>query len=137
MQPTPADPATFKELTWDGEGGEAYAHIAASISTPPKSGTPESFSLDQNYPNPFNPTTNFGFRISDFSAKDGSAYGGGFVSLKVFDVLGKEVSTLVSQIMVPGSHVVTWNAGDLPSGIYVYQMRMGSSVETKKCTLLR
>ena len=138
VQPTPADPATFKEMTWVGEGGESYAHVATNIAESPQTtGTPKSFSLDQNYPNPFNPSTNFGFRISDFSAKGGSAFGGGFVLLKVFDVLGREVAALVSEIMVPGSHIVTWNAKNLPSGVYVYQLRMGGSVETKKCILLR
>ena len=128
VQPAPEDPATFKEMTWVGEGGDAYAGLATNVSALPReSGTPQSCSLDQNYPTPFNPSTNFGFRISDF----------GFVTLKVFDVLGREVTTLVSDVMSAGSHVVTWNAADLPAGIYVYQMRIGGSMETKKCILVK
>ena len=128
VQPTPVDPATFKEMTWVGEGGDAYANLATNVRVfPHESGIPQSSSLDQNYPNPFNPSTTFGFQISDF----------GFVSLKVFDVLGREVTTLVSAIMSTGDHAVTWNAGDLPSGIYVYQMRVGSFVAMKKCMLVK
>ncbi|MCX6142129.1 MAG: T9SS type A sorting domain-containing protein [Ignavibacteriales bacterium] len=127
VQPIPADPATFKEITWAGEGGDAYANLTTGITAPPESGTPKTFSLDQNYPNPFNPATTFSFSIPSTS----------FVSLKVFDVLGREVTTLVSAIMSAGSHVVTWNAGALPSGIYVYQMWAGTSMETKKCMLIK
>jgi hypothetical protein len=126
--PAIADPSTFVEMTWVGEGGDAYANIAISIMTfPHESGTPKSFSLDQNYPNPFNPATTFSFRIPSTS----------FVSLKIFDLLGREVTTLVSDLMLTGRHNVTWNAGDLPSGIYVYQLRMGGSVATKKCILVK
>ena len=70
------------------------------------------FVLEQNYPNPFNPTTNFAFRISNF----------GFISLKVFDVLGREVASLVQGQKEAGSYSVQWNASDLPSGIYLYRL---------------
>ncbi|MBF8296025.1 MAG: hypothetical protein HW389_2570 [Bacteroidetes bacterium] len=74
--------------------------------------SPHGFSLYQNYPNPFNPTTNFEFRISNF----------GFVSLKVFDVLGREVALLVQEQKEAGYYVVQWNASGLPSGIYLCRL---------------
>jgi len=126
-QPTPVDAATFREMTWVGEGGEAYSNLATNIIAPHESGAPRSFSLDQNYPNPFNPTTTISYQL----------IANRFVSLKVYDVLGREVTTLLSGIMSAGGHIVTWRAGDLPGGIYVYQLRMGGSVETKKCMLVK
>ena len=83
--------------------------------------------LDQNYPNPFNPTTNIEFRIADF----------GFATLKVYDVLGREVATLVNETKVPGNYEVKFNAANLPSGIYFYRIQAGSFVEAKKMILLK
>lgn len=88
---------------------------------------PEIFSLAQNYPNPFNPATNIGFRIADF----------GFVSLKVYDLLGREVATLVNEEKPAGSYEVTFDASQLSSGVYLYRLNSGSFIETKKMTILK
>ena len=88
---------------------------------------PEGFSLDQNYPNPFNPTTKIKFSIPELS----------FVTLKVFDVVGNEIETLVNQEESAGSYDVQFSAIDLPSGIYFYQLRAGNFVETKKMILIK
>ena len=92
---------------------------------------PNDFILYQNYPNPFNPTTNIRFRISDR----------GFISLKVYDILGKEVTTLINEELSAGDYEVELNASagirDLVSGIYFYQLRAGSFVETKKMMYLK
>lgn len=88
---------------------------------------PASFRLDQNYPNPFNPVTTISFTLPSKS----------FVSLKVFDALGKEVSVLVSQELPGGRYSTKWNAGGLPSGVYFYRLQAGSFTETKKLVLLR
>lgn len=88
---------------------------------------PASFRLDQNYPNPFNPVTTISFTLPSKS----------FVSLKVFDALGKEVSILVSQELPGGTYSTKWNAGGLPSGVYFYRLQAGSFTETKKLVLLR
>ena len=98
-----------------------------SLSVQEREGVPNVFSLSQNYPNPFNPSTNFGFRIVEF----------GFVSLKVFDVLGREVATLVNEEMQPGSYEVTWDASRFPSGVYFYRLTAGSFHSTKKLSLIR
>jgi hypothetical protein len=94
---------------------------------------PTVYSLSQNYPNPFNPTTNIEFRISNF----------GFVSLKVFDVLGNEVATLVDEEKPAGSYEVKFDGSGLSSGIYLYKLTAGnpasgtSFVETKKLILMK
>ncbi|MBK8552561.1 MAG: T9SS type A sorting domain-containing protein [Ignavibacteria bacterium] len=76
---------------------------------------PGNFSLSQNYPNPFNPVTKLEFRISDY----------GFVSLKVYDVLGNEVRTLVNEKKSAGSYTITFDGSNLSSGIYFYKLTAG------------
>ena len=88
---------------------------------------PESDNLGQNYPNPFNPTTSFQFQVASSE----------FVSLKVLDVLGREVATLVNENRQAGSYTVRWDASRLPSGVYFYQLRTGGFVETKKMVLAK
>lgn len=79
--------------------------------------TPGKFELFQNYPNPFNPATNLGFRIADFP--EGAS---GFVTLKVYDVTGREVATLVSENLTPGEYKYRWDASGLASGVYFYKL---------------
>jgi hypothetical protein len=88
---------------------------------------PLSFSLEQNYPNPFNPTTTIRFTISDF----------GFTILRVYDVLGREVATLVNEDKPVGSYEVEFDATKLPSGIYFYRLQADNFVETKKMVLMK
>jgi len=88
---------------------------------------PKKYALEQNYPNPFNPSTTFSFSISSES----------FISLKVFDILGSEVATIISQEMPAGKHSHQWNASSLSSGVYFYRLQAGSFIETKKLVLLR
>lgn len=90
-------------------------------------GKPEAFALLQNYPNPFNPSTTIGFRISE----------NGFVSLKVFDVLGREVATLVNHTMNAGSYEIVFEARKIASGIYIYRLQSGESTDSKKFIYLR
>ena len=86
-----------------------------------------AFKLNQNYPNPFNPSTKIQYAISTRQ----------FVSLKAFDILGRKVATLVNGYKKPGNYEVTFNAGNLPSGIYFYKLRAGSYVITKKMVILK
>ncbi len=88
---------------------------------------PTHFSLDQNYPNPFNPTTTISFNLPSKS----------FVSLKVFDIMGREIATIVSEEMSAGSYSRQWNAANMSSGIYFYRLQACSFTETKKLILLR
>ena len=104
----------------------------------------EKFILYQNYPNPFNPSTVIKYTISTPPASSPLAKGRtevGFVTLKVYDVLGREIKTLVNKKQSPGTYTVTFNAksaaGGLPSGIYFYQLRTGSFVQTRKMILMK
>jgi hypothetical protein len=88
---------------------------------------PQAFTLLQNYPNPFNPSTTIAFSLPSQS----------FVSLKVFDVLGREVATIVSEEMAAGTYSRRWNATKLSSGIYFYRLQAGSNTQMKKLILLK
>jgi Secretion system C-terminal sorting domain len=94
---------------------------------------PAVFKLAQNYPNPFNPTTTIKYEIpnvaSDFSLSN--------VMLKVYDILGKEVATLINTKQNPGYFEVEWNAAELTSGVYFYRLQYGDFVETKKMILMK
>ena len=94
---------------------------------------PESFSLSQNYPNPFNPSTHFEFRIP---ARTGGA-DFGFVQLVIFDVLGREVSTLVNEELKPGIYKVDFDGTNYPSGVYYYRLETKSFSETRKMVLVK
>ncbi len=98
-----------------------------SPTLPGVAGIPTRFALEQNYPNPFNPTTNFGFQIA----------APGFVSLKVFDVIGREVATLVDEQMQPGIYSTTWDATNFPSGTYFYRLMTSGFTETRKLMLMK
>jgi len=87
----------------------------------------DDFSLEQNYPNPFNPSTSIQYRVSNNSQ----------VSIKVYDVLGNEVATLVNEEKPAGSYEVKFDAVGLSSGIYFYKLQAGSLVETKKMILMK
>ena len=91
------------------------------------SGIPLTFNLSQNYPNPFNPTTNIEYRIANL----------GLVQLRVFDVLGKQISTLVNEVRAPGSYTVRWDATQFPSGVYFCQLCAGDFVATGKMMLTK
>ncbi len=87
----------------------------------------KDFNLSQNYPNPFNPTTNISYSIAHSA----------FVMLKIYDVLGKEVASLVNEEKSPGTHTINFNAQNLSSGVYYYRIKAGSFSETRKMILLR
>ena len=90
-------------------------------------GIPKKFELLQNYPNPFNPSTKISWRTPV----------GSWQTLKVFDVLGNEVATLVNEYKPAGSYEVKLDASKYTSGIYFYQLRSGHFVQTKKMILLK
>ncbi|MBI5473802.1 MAG: T9SS type A sorting domain-containing protein [Ignavibacteriae bacterium] len=93
---------------------------------------PEGFVLRQNYPNPFNPSTTIRYALTPVPSPSGR---GEKVSLKVYDLLGREVATLVNEIKQPGEHTVQWNTEELASGVYFYRMMAGSYVQTRKLVL--
>jgi len=91
---------------------------------------PTEFVLYVNYPNPFNPVTTIQFSIPDVGTRQG-------VSLRIYDVLGNEVATLVNEEKPAGIYTINFNAAGLASGVYLYQFKAGSFVETKKLVLLK
>ncbi len=101
---------------------------------------PVKFKLSQNYPNPFNPTTTIKYTIptplNPPFAKGGNTRGV-LITLKVYDVLGREVGTLVDKKQKPGAYKVEFNASDLPSGVYLYKLKAGSYVQVRKMILLK
>ena len=88
---------------------------------------PASFELFDNYPNPFNPSTTLRYSIPEAS----------FTSVKIYDALGNEVSSLVNETKSAGTYEVEFNASDLSSGIYYYTLNAGSFTETKKMILIK
>ena len=88
---------------------------------------PEEFTLSQNYPNPFNPSTNITFGLPERAE----------VRLEVFDILGRQVATLVHEEMEPGHHSVVFDAGALSSGMYIYRLQTGSKVLSRKMILIK
>jgi hypothetical protein len=97
-----------------------------------KESFPDKYSLSQNYPNPFNPITKIKFDIPTLNKG-----GRGGVSMKVYDLLGKEIQILVNEELNPGTYEVTFDGTNLPSGIYFYQLRCGEFVQTRKLVLLK
>ena len=88
---------------------------------------PTELTLEQNYPNPFNPTTTINYSIPV----------AGSVELKIYDVLGNEVATLVNENKAPGNYSTDFNASSLASGIYIYTLRANNFVQTKKMLLMK
>jgi len=101
--------------------------IVTGIGPMKTAGVPESFSLEQNFPNPFNPGTTISYQIPTQS----------HVTLKVFDVLGREVAVLVNEVQQAGDNTVEFHAEHIPSGVYFYRLTTGTFTETKKLVLLR
>jgi hypothetical protein len=101
-----------------------YSQLVSAIEEDP---LPGSFTLHQNYPNPFNPATNISFGLNHSSS----------VTLKVFDVLGREIRTLINERLQQGSHSVQWNASDEPGGVYFYRLQSEGRAQSGKMLLVK
>jgi hypothetical protein len=109
---------------------DSFEGSLVGVEEETNSSIPESFSLSQNYPNPFNPTTTIRYTVMLSEAKH-------LVLLKVYDLLGREVATLVNEEKSAGEYSVQFDASSLASGIYFYRLIVGRQIETKKMILLR
>jgi len=99
---------------------------------------PDKFYLAQNYPNPFNPATTIKYSVPSVKEKKSvETQNFASVQLKIYDVLGREVATLVNKQQAPGNYQVTFSAINLPSGIYLYSLKVGNFSITKKMLLLK
>ena len=101
--------------------------VGYSTAVKQENTSPKTFSVEQNYPNPFNPSTKIVYSIPHISN----------VTLKVFNILGQQVKTLVNQTQSQGTYTVTFNASSLPSGIYFYSLEAGDYTQVKKMILLK
>jgi len=113
-------------------GVENEGDGSRSADDPADKVVPDVFSLKQNYPNPFSPATTIEYGVAETSG----------VTIRIFDVLGREVRTLVDQTVAPGQHSVQWDGTDangrrLPSGLYLYQMEAGSFSQTRSLVLMQ
>jgi hypothetical protein len=104
-----------------------YIPVSGGVAVDDDNINPNVFSLAQNYPNPFNPETKINFSLPQ----------SGKASLKIYDMLGREVMELVNGSMSAGKHEVTFSGRDLSSGVYIYRLESGSYTESKKMILLK
>jgi len=93
---------------------------------------PEEFILHQNYPNPFNPSTKFRFNIPP---SEGA--GGRILKIIIYDILGREITTLANEQLSPGTYEISWDASNYPSGVYYYQLTAGDKSFTRKMILMK
>lgn len=109
-----------------GLGGEAV-NICTTMGVKTSTKAPGAYELGQNYPNPFNPETTIKYTVPRY----------GYVSLKVFDVLGNEIADLVNGMKQAGNYIVSFYGKDLASGVYIYRMKAGGFVDSKKIILIK
>ncbi|HJY64946.1 MAG TPA: T9SS type A sorting domain-containing protein, partial [Ignavibacteria bacterium] len=111
-----------------GQGGTILSSFQSVLGINKSNNqVPGSYKLLQNYPNPFNPNTVIEFSLADRS----------YMNLKVYDVTGKEIETLVNQILNAGNYKVSFNGQNLTSGIYFYRLQTNEFAETKKMILIK
>jgi minor extracellular serine protease Vpr len=131
--------STYSGSSWSAVTASNH-RIRAIVTTatgltsvgPASAGVPIAFDLEQNYPNPFNPTTRIGYTVGDR----------GLVTLEVFDLLGRNVATLVNETQAAGSYQITWNGrngANMPvtSGVYFYRLKSGGLTKTNRMVLLK
>jgi hypothetical protein len=133
----------FADMDGDGKpdaiigeynGNFSYYRNQLPVSVEASNPLPTVCDLKQNYPNPFNPVTTLQFSIVNHAEGIPS---GQLTVLKVYDVLGREVATLVNEVKPPGSYTVQWDASNLASGVYFYRLTSGEFGQTRKLLLLR
>jgi hypothetical protein len=123
---TPGTIYNYKLISVDINGHRS--DLGTVTSTPKaQAGAVTEYALSQNYPNPFNPSTQISFDVKQ----------AGFVTLKVYNMVGQEVASLVNGSMSQGHHAVTFNAANLPSGLYVYRMEAPGFTDTRKMLLMK
>jgi hypothetical protein len=122
-------PPTASLSDWSSVWSFTTGLTKSAIETPPadQSSKPQAYSLSQNYPNPFNPTTDLRYDLPEDA----------YVTLRVFDVLGKEVAILANEMQTAGYKSVTFDAGNVPSGIYFYRLQAGKFTETRKMMIVK
>ena len=113
--------------SWTNNSKGLYSYNNPTATDNKNDYAPLVFKLMQNYPNPFNPSTIISYSLALESK----------VTIKIYNLLGQEIKTLVNRTESTGNHQITFNAGDLPSGIYLYRMQAGDYIQIKKMVLLK
>ena len=116
-------PGTYESNIVACTGNKAPKKIIANQNL----NSPVDYSLEQNYPNPFNPTTQINYSIRE----------AGLVQLKIYDILGKEIANLVNENKETGNYIVDFNAAELPSGVYIYQLTTPGFTQARKMILAK
>jgi len=111
--------------------------VASSTGIENINSIPTEFALEQNYPNPFNPTTTIKYSIPAIQTPLLGGVGNGFVTLKIYDILGREIATLVNKEQKPGNYEVQFDATQLTSGVYFYKISIGNFISIKKMILMK
>jgi len=133
LRATITDTSIYNNVSHYPDTGWVVMNILSPVVNVENENVPATFNLSQNYPNPFNPVTSLQYAIGSRQ----------FVTLKVYDLLGREVETLVNEEKPAGEYEVEFNAanllpkGSLTSGIYFYQLKAGSFAETRKMVLIK
>lgn len=130
----------------DPDAPQLVIPVELNVDVPQGVGDPSDqaiyrFQLEQNYPNPFNPATTIYYEVPLLGGRPGDSHAarvrGGFVMLKVYDILGREVATLLNERKPPGKYQVQWDAAGFPSGIYFYRLTAGARNAVKKMLLIK
>jgi hypothetical protein len=116
---------SFDKLNNESNATSKISVIVTGVEAEPA--TPTMYSLDQNYPNPFNPVTTLSFSIGQANN----------TSLTIYDVLGREITTIVNDYLDAGMHQYQFSGANLASGVYLYRIVSGSFVQTKKMSLIK
>ena len=119
------DDAVFSDQTVWYIQAESEQFNSIQVGVQQLDATPGSFALQQNYPNPFNPSTEISFTLPTASQ----------TTLRVFNVLGQNVATLANEYLTAGTHKVTFDAGSLPTGMYLYRLESGAMSTSRKMML--
>jgi hypothetical protein len=127
----PSGKVKYRLKQIDVDGQFEYSDVV-EVNT----GAPNKFELEQNYPNPFNPTTTIKYSIPSVIARSGATRQS-LVQLKVYDILGREVKTLVNKEQAPGNYSVKFDASQLSSEIYFYRLQSGKFIQTRKMILMK
>jgi len=114
--------------------GVIYGDTSIIISVEDEENIPNNFNISQNYPNPFNPTTKIKFTLPNVGDENFRPLQ---TQLIVYDILGREIKTVLNKLMQPGEYEIDFDATGLPSGVYFYRLSSGSFVQTKKMVLIR
>jgi len=133
MQGTLGQPIVTEMRSSENTVKSGFWHLAALSGIPTSSESdgpadiPSVFTLKQNYPNPFNPSTVIPFELSKEVA----------VRIDIFDILGRQVMVLVDEVMPAGTHRAQWDASGVAGGVYIYQLRAGDFMQSRKLTIVK